>query len=309
MTPFEITILGNNSAIPANGRHPSAQFLNIRNQSILVDCGEGTQIRLREVDKANIFHLSHIFISHLHGDHFLGLVGLLSTLSLMRREKELHIYAHSRLKELIDLNVSIMGHGNINYPLVFHDLPEYGSELICDTEQFKVTAFQLEHRIPCCGFRFEEVFNQKKVKLQQLESYQIPKTSWKSIQKGADYTLPSGEIISNDKLTLPNPKPRSYAYCADTIFTRSFLQEIKACDTAYIESTYTNKEADLASDRFHCTAQQAAQLAKEAEVGRLLLGHFSSRYSNLDVFQEEARDIFKQTELALEGKTFSIELW
>ncbi len=309
MIPFEITILGNNSAIPANGRHPSAQFLNIRNQSILVDCGEGTQIRLREVDKANLFHLSHIFISHLHGDHYLGIVGLLSTLNLMRREKPLHLYAHKRLKDIIDLSVDVMGHGHFNYPLVFHPLPVDGSEVICETKYFKVTAFQLEHRIACCGFRFEEVFQQKKVRVSQLEKYGIPKNEWNAIQKGQDYPLPNGQLIPNEELTLPNPKPRSYAYCADTVFTRQFLDVIRQVDTAYIESTYTSKEEQLASDRYHCTALQAATIAKEAQVGRLLLGHFSSRYKTLDVFEEEARTIFPKTEIAEEGKTFSIELW
>ncbi len=309
MNPFEITILGNNSAIPANGRHPSAQFLNILNQSILIDCGEGTQIRLREVEKANLFHLSHIFISHLHGDHFLGIVGLLSTLSLMRRTKELHIYAHKQLKEIIDFTISVMGNAHINYPIVYHDLPEHGTEWICQTEQFKVKAFQLEHRIACCGFYFEEIFSQKKVRVKKLEEYRIPKTKWNSIQKGMDYETESGEIIKNEELTLPNPKPRSYAYCSDTIFTHSFISEIRGCDTVYIESTYTKQEEALASDRYHCTAEQAAMIAQKADVGRLLLGHFSSRYKNLEVFEQEAKAVFDNSELALEGKSFTIELW
>jgi len=308
VSEFSITILGNNSAIPRHGRHPSAQFLKIGNQSILVDCGEGTQKRLRDVPKTNLFQISHIFISHLHGDHYLGIVGLISSLGLMRKTKPLHIYAHEPLQEIFRMQIELMGHA-LPYEIIFHPLPLAGDALICDTAQFSVQTFQLDHRGPTCGFRFEEKISNKKINKEALEKYEVPIESWNDIQQGGDYTTKDNVTISNSELTLKGPKPRTYAYCSDTKYTETILPFIKGIDTVYIESTYTDKEEKLAAERFHCTARQAATLAKKAGVGRLLLGHFSSRYKKVDIYQKEAREVFSHSEIAEEGKTFQIELW
>ncbi len=308
MSEFSITILGNNSAIPCHGRHPSSQFLKVGNHSLLIDCGEGSQKRLRDVPKTNLFHISHIFISHLHGDHYLGIVGLLSSLGLMRREKPLHIYAHEPLQEIFRMQIEMMGHG-LPYEIIFHAHPLEGDALIVDLPQFSVQLFQLEHRGPTCGFRIEEKITNKKINKEAFEKYAIPMKFWNSIQRGEDYRTSENVLIPNEELTLKGPKPRTYAYCSDTIYTEDFLPYIQGIDTVYIESTYTDKEEKLAKERFHCTARQAATLAKKAGVGRLLIGHFSSRYKNLEIYLNQAREVFPNTEIAEEGKTFEIELW
>ncbi len=309
MTDFQITILGNNSAIPRYGRHPSAQYLKIGNTAILVDCGEGTQLRIEENQNTNLFAIEHIFISHLHGDHFFGLVGLLSTLGLLGRCRPLYLYAHPDLWSVIELQFKVMGLRAFQYPVHFQPLTYDGLEIICEEEGFTVASFPLVHRIPCCGFRFREIITKRKVNQQALLSYDIPKTSWSAIQKGADYTLPSGQIIPNEELVEQPPQPRTYVYASDTVYTESIVPYLERCDTAYIETTYIEQEKELAAQRYHCTAKQAASLAKQAKVGRLLIGHFSSRYKDLNLFLEESRSVFPQTEIAEEGKTFTIELW
>ena len=308
MSEFSITILGNNSAIPCHGRHPSAQYLKIGNEHILVDCGEGTQLRLRQIPTVSLFHISHIFITHLHGDHYLGLMGLLSTLGLMRRTKPIHIFSHVELQEIIEMQLTMMG-GSSPFDILFHNLPLEGEELICDENRFSVKAFQLEHRIPCCGFLFTEKFEKKKVNKAALEENSVPLQFWNEIQRGMDYQPADGVLIKNEELTQPSPKPRTYAYCSDTRYFDNLNTKIAGVDTAYIETTYTEKESELAVERFHCTAKQAAEVAQQAKIGRLMIGHFSSRYKNLSPFLTEARAVFPQTELAEEGKTFEIELW
>lgn len=305
MTPFEITILGNNSAIPAHGRHPSAQFLSINHQSILVDCGEGTQIRLMEQENTSLFHISHIFISHIHGDHCLGVMGLMNTMGLLNRVKPLHVFAHASVIQMLKQQTEIM-HFRARFKIHYHVVPEQGSGLLVENQYFKVHFFQLQHRVACTGFRFTEKFGKKKIKIEQLKRYRIPQQEWNGIQCGANYTTPDGEVIPHEELTHAHPIPRSYAYCSDTVFTTNFLEDIKGVDMVYIESTYTNSEKQLASERFHCTAEQAATIAKQADVKQLLLGHFSSRYKHLDIFLSEAQPIFEQTQLAIEGKIISI---
>lgn len=304
MSIFDVTILGNNSAIPAHGRHPSAQFLNIHRTYCLIDCGEGTQNRLREIDNAKLFQISHIFITHAHGDHYLGLMGLLNSLGLMRRSKPLHIFAHQCLKSVIDANHKAMGFTS-PYPIIFHILPEKGSGLLHENPFFKVHFFQLDHRIACTGFRFTEVIQQKKLNIKKLTELGIPNRDWGAIQKGNDYSK-NGQSFSNEELTLTQPRPRSYSYCSDTRYDERILEHIQDSSCAYIETTYTNKEKDLAYDRYHCTAEDAATMAKKAMIQQLLIGHFSSRYKNVRPFKQEARQIFPNTKIAEEGKTFSI---
>ncbi|MBX2845835.1 MAG: ribonuclease Z [Saprospiraceae bacterium] len=307
LAPFEITILGNNSAIPANGRFPSAQLLNIHDQLLLVDCGEGSQIRLAETKK-KAFRLEHIFITHLHGDHFFGIFGLLTSMSLLGRTKTLNIYCHAPLQKLLETTLEITK-GGINYPIEFHFLPETGSQVICTTAHFEVTAFQLTHRIPTCGFLFKERFPKRKINQDKLIEAGIPKVFWGDIQKEKDVLLDTGELVASKDYILPGPKPRTYAYCTDTQFTLDFVPVIEGADTIYVDSTYMSSDEQKAKDRYHCTAAQAATIAKTAGVGRLLLGHFSSKYRNLQPLLDEAKAVFKLTEIAHQGKTFSIESW
>lgn len=305
--PFEITILGNNSAIPAHGRHPSAQLLNIHHHLLLVDCGEGTQIRFAE-QKAKAFKVEHIFITHLHGDHFYGLIGLLSSMGLLGRIKPLNIYAHPPLKGLIEALLAV-SNAQLGYEVRYHHLPETGSSVLLETRDFVVKCFQLEHRIPCCGFHFEERFPKQKINAEKLEKEGISKLLWGAIQRGEDLTLENGKEIISKEYILDGPKPRSYAYCTDTRFTTSFIENILGTDTIYVDSTYLTADSEKATQRYHCTSAQAAEIAKKANVGRLLLGHFSSKYRDLNPLLEEARAIFPNTELGEEGKVFEIELW
>lgn len=305
MNSFEVTILGSNSALPAHGRHPSAQFLNINNQSVLVDCGEGTQIRLREFEQTNIYHISHIFITHVHGDHSLGLMGLVNTMKLMNRKKPLYIFAHQRIIEIFRLQAVKMNF-DAPFSIFFTIVPERGSGLLYENEYFRVNFFQLEHGISCTGYKFFQQPGKKKIKVEQLEKYNIPKENWNRIQHGDDYTLPDGTVIPHEDLTHPHPPCKSYAYCSDTRYTEQFIDDIRHADLAYIESTFTNSEESLASKRNHNTTYDAARIAKKAEVKKLLIGHFSSRYKEVEIFKQEAREIFKNTELAIEGQTFEV---
>ncbi len=307
MLPFEITILGNNSAVPAFGRHPSSQLINIHHNYILVDCGEGTQMRLQEV-KAKTSKIEHIFITHLHGDHFFGLIGLLTSMNLLGRIKPLTVHAHAEVEEILNIQLKHTK-AEFSFPFAINPLPEEGTKVIYNDDFVEVTAFQLEHRISCCGFLFKEVFSKLKVNKAKLEELNIPNTEWSKIQAGEDYLFADGQIISNAVLVEEGPKPRTYAYCSDTRYIESFIPVIKGCDTVYIESTYANKDADKAFNRYHCTAEQAATIAKKAGVGRLLLGHFSSKYKDLSIMLEEATPIFENTEISEESKTYVIELW
>ena len=305
MNSFEVTVLGSNSALPAHGRHPSAQFLRINHQSILVDCGEGTQIRLREFEQTNIYHISHIFITHVHGDHSLGLMGLVNTMKLMNRQKPLHIYAHQRIIEIFRLQAEKMNF-QASFSICFIILPETGAGLLVQNPYFAVYFFQLDHRVPCTGFRFVETLGKKKINLEQLQRYKIPKEHWNAIQQGANYTLTDGTIIPHEELTHPHLPAKSYAYCSDTRYNENIIEHIANCDLAYIESTFTQSEQELATNRYHNTARDAATLAKKANVKRLLIGHFSSRYKQIERFKTEAEEVFKPTELAIEGQTFKI---
>lgn len=305
MYPFEVTILGSNSALPAHGRHPSAQFININHHSILVDCGEGTQIRLRENEKTNIYHISHIFISHIHGDHCLGLMGLVNTLKLLNREKPLFIFAHQRVIEMFRFQAEKMNF-RASFKIYFHIVPEIGSGQLYNHADFVVHFFQLNHRISCTGYKFSQKYGKKKVNIEQLEKYNIPKENWNAIQSGANFQLPDGRTISHEELTQAHPAAKTYAYCSDTRYTEQFLSDIQNTDLAYIESTFTGIEQELANQRYHCTSYDAAKIARNAGVKKLIIGHFTSRYKDVSIFQKEAKEIFDNTELALEGETFII---
>jgi len=294
---FALTILGNNSAIPAFDRNPTAQLLQTLDDSYLIDCGEGTQMQMIKY-KVKHSKINHIFISHLHGDHYFGLIGLLSTMSLLGRTNDLHLYAPERLKDIIKLQLDVAD-STLCFPLHFHAITNEG--LILDDKKVTVSCFGMQHRIECWGFLFKEKKNPRKINSERANAYEIPASFYDNLHKGEDYINKKGTIIPNSEVTDPATPARSYAYCADTIYDEALADKIKGVGLMYHETTYLKIDHEKATARFHSTTVQAAEIAKKAGVKKLLIGHFSSRYETLDQFHTEASSVFPETELALEG--------
>lgn len=299
---FGVTILGNNSALPAFDRHPTAQVVTLEDQLFLVDCGEGTQVQLSKY-KIRWGRINYIFISHLHGDHYFGLPGLINSMGLLSREQELHIFAPYQLEEIINLQLKAAC-AILNYPVIFHPLEEEG-ELV-RTERSKVSCFPTKHRIPCWGFRFDEIRQPRRVNPDKAIAHGVPATFFDSLKTGADYISVDGKVVTNELVTDPAPKPRSYAYSADTIYDEELVSRVQGVDLLYHETTYLKEMNGRAASRFHATTHQAATIATKANVGRLLIGHFSSKYEKLEIFQQEAKEVFDDTLLALEGVTYPV---
>ena len=298
---FGVTILGNNSALPAYNRHPTAQIITLNDHLFLVDCGEGTQMQMN-VYKIKRSRINHIFISHLHGDHYFGLPGLITSFGLLGRIHELHLYAPAPLKEMLDLQLNVSD-TCLPYTLHFHTLED--EAIIVDDETFSVESFKVFHRIDCWGFVFREKKKLRKINVEATKKYNVPVEFFDQLKKGEDYNH-DGNIIKNEALTFSNKPARSYAYSSDTLFNESLAEKVKQVDLLYHEATYLKDKTDKAASRYHSTSEQAATLAKLADVKKLLLGHFSSSYEKLDDFLHEAIAIFPATELALEGQTFMI---
>ncbi len=299
---FALTILGNNSAVPAFGRNPTAQVLQTQDELFLIDCGEGTQLQLSKY-KIRRSKINHIFISHLHGDHYFGLIGLLTSMSLLSRTQDLHLHAPPLLQHIIDMQLQAAS-TTLNYKVHFHPLA--GEGVIANTSKISVECFQVKHRIDCWGFIFREIRNPRSVIPERAKSYEIPAAFFEQLKKGADYRTKKGVIIPNEEVTIANANPRSYAYCADTIYDISLADKVKGVDLMYHEATYLKAEHVRAAERFHSTTVQAAEVAKKGAVKKLLIGHFSSRYEILDEFLQEATEVFENTELALEGVCFTV---
>lgn len=300
---FEITILGNNSAIPAHGRHPTSQVVNINDKLFLVDCGEGTQMQMAHyrIKKSRI---DHIFISHLHGDHYFGLIGIITSYHLQHRSQPLHVYGPKGLGEIINLQLSFSD-ARLNYELIFHTVSCEKEELILDISDLTVTAFPVIHHIPTVGFAFREKTDLRKIVLEKVNAYNIPHTFIPELKRGKDFT--DGEkTIPNDQLTVTAPPPRSYAFCADTIYTETIIPYIQKFDLVYHEATFMEESIERTKVTFHSTAKQAATIAKQAGISKLLIGHFSAKYENLIPLLNEAKEIFTNTELAIEGKMFEV---
>ena len=297
-----LTILGNNSAIPAFGRNPTAQILQTQEDFFLIDCGEGTQLQMSKY-KIRRSRISHIFISHMHGDHYFGLIGLLTSMSLLSRTQDLHLHAPPLLKEIIDLQLQA-ANTTLNYKVHFHPLDEEG--VIANTNKISVECFKVKHRIDCWGFLFREIKKPRSVDAAKARSYEVPASFYEQLQKGEDYKTKKGTIIPNEELTIAAAKARSYAYCADCIYDESLAAKIKGVDLMYHEATYLKDQHVRAAERFHSTTVQAAAIATKAGAKKLLIGHFSSKYESLDEFLVEAKEVFGDTELALEGLCFKI---
>ena len=286
------------------GRHPTAQVLNLNEQLFLIDCGEGTQMQLyRYGIKGN--RIAHVFISHLHGDHYLGLVGFLSSLHLVGRQQELHLYGPAPLKEILDVQFK-HSDTQLRYPLIFHATNPEQEELLFENAQLKVSSFPLRHRIACTGFRFDEKERAVSLKKEEVEQLQIPVAYYKLLKKGIDYVAPDGKVYAATELTLPAAAPRSYAYCSDTVRFDGYLQAIRGVDLLYHESTFLHDRLERAKETFHTTSLEAAEIAQEVQAKKLLLGHFSARYKDLQPLLDEASMVFPNTELSEEGKWFSV---
>lgn len=296
---MKLTILGCHAATPSSNGNPTSQVLEINNQLVLIDCGEGTQVALRR-NKIKFSKINHIFISHLHGDHFYGLIGFLSTLSLLKREKDLHIYGPVGLKEIMLLQLKLSKSWT-TYDLKFHELSGKESERIVENKYFTVDTIPLKHRIYTNGFLFREQVKDRPLLIEKALNYNIDKSLYRSIKKGKDVTLDDGTIISNAELTGNPPEPKSYAYCSDTKYTETIIPIIKKVSLLYHEATFLERHLALAEITKHTTAIQAAILAAKSQVGQLILGHYSARYDNLQEFLDEAQPHFEQTQLAQDG--------
>jgi ribonuclease Z len=299
---FGVTILGNNSALPAYDRHPTAQVVTLNDQLFLIDCGEGTQMQIARY-KIRRSRIHHIFISHLHGDHYFGLIGLITSMGLLGREQELNIYGPPSLKDIIDLQLSVAVTA-LPFPLNFHPLENEGT--IVDHAKFRVECFHTSHRIPCWGFIIREKKKPRKINKEKVVEYNIPAAFYEMLKNGDDYEAKDGSIIKNETVTFANTPPLSYAFCADTRYDEVIAERTKQVTVLYHEATYLKDLEDRAHARFHSTSVQAAAIAAKAGVQRLLLGHFSSKYESLDVFLTEAQEIFPDTQLAIEGVTYRI---
>lgn len=302
---FKITILGSSGAVPAYGRMPSAQFLEVENNYFLIDCAEGAQLQLMRYE-LNMHRIDHIFISHLHGDHYLGLMGLIFTLHLNKRKSDLHIYSHKGLDEIITLQLKY-SKSSLNYKIVFHLLTPGKKEIIFEDKFVTVETIPLLHKLDCSGFLIREKQKprriDKEVLPQNLSILQLNK-----LKSGEDIVDDEGNIVyKNEALTLSPRKSRSYAYCSDTQYFEAIVEQIREVDVLYHEATFMEEDADKALETRHSTVKQAATIALKAQPVRLLIGHFSARYKDLLPVIDEAKRVFQNTHLALEGETFTIE--
>ena len=299
---FAVTILGNNSAVPAFDRHPTSQVVTLDGTNYLVDCGEGTQIQLINY-KIRRSKISHIFISHLHGDHYFGLIGLINSFSLLSHQQEMHVYGPSPLKEIIELQLKVAD-TTMCYPLHIHHITEAAT--LIDNEKLIVKCFRTNHRIECYGFSFEQKKQPRKLYPEKAKEYEIPSSFYDRLKNGEDYTRKDGTVIKNELVTGIAEPGKKYAFCADTKYDESLIPHIQGADMIYHETTYLDNLRERAEARFHSTTKQAAALAKKAGVKKLLIGHFSSKYDTLEEFEAEAREVFPNTDLALEGVCYEV---
>ncbi len=299
---FAVTILGNNSAVPAFDRHPTSQVVTLDGNNYLVDCGEGTQIQLINY-KVRRSKISHIFISHLHGDHYFGLIGLINSLSLLGHKQEMSVFGPSPLKEIIELQLKVAD-TQLCYPLHIHHITEAAT--LVDNEKLRVKCFRTNHRIECYGFTFEQKKQPRKLNLEKAKEFEIPSVFYDRLKNGEDYTRKDGTIVANELVTTIAEPGKKYGFCADTKYDESIIPHIEGADMIYHETTYLDSLRERAESRFHSTTKQAALIAQKAGVKKLLIGHFSSKYDTLEEFETEAREVFPDTDLAIEGVCYEV---
>jgi ribonuclease Z len=299
---MKLTILGCYAATPRTMTNPTSQVLEIANRMFLIDCGEGTQVQLRK-NKVKFSKINHVFISHLHGDHFFGLIGLISTFSLLNRQGDLHIHAPKGAKEVILLQLRLSNSWT-GYNLYFHELESHEPEVVFEDDKVIVTTIPLKHRVYTNGFLFREKPGYRKLNLNAVLNYNIETCYYHKIKSGSDMKLEDGGVIPNAELTFDPIPPKSYAFCSDTVYTESILPLLQDVDVLYHESTFLESEAHLCERTMHTTAKQAAAIARQANAKQLVLGHFSTRYPSIEPFKEEAVTVFENVLLADDGRSF-----
>jgi len=300
--PFKLTILGCDSAIPTVDKQQTAQLLNINERFFLIDCGENTQVQLRKY-QLSFQRISHVLISHLHGDHYYGLIGLITSMHLLGRNKGLHIYAHEPLKEIINVQLSA-SNTNLNYPVFFHILPKDEEKILFKDDNVEISNFLLDHTIDCSGFLFKETSSKRKIIKEKMDEYNVPYDKIDEIKNGADYVNENNQIINNNELTTIISNLQSYAYCSDTRFSSRIVPIISNVDVLYHETTFSKELAERAIETGHSTTKDAANIAKQANVKKLLIGHYSKRYIDLNILLEESKQYFNNSFLTKEGDVF-----
>lgn len=299
MEKFEVHILGCGSALPTTRHLATSQVINIREKLFMIDCGEGAQVQLRK-SRLKFSRLNHIFISHLHGDHCFGLMGLISTFGMLERTANLHIHCHADLQRILEPQIEFFCKG-MPYNVVFELFNPGEQTVIYDDRSVSVETIPLRHRVPCCGFLFREKPTPNHIRRDMIDFYQIPTYLINRIKNGEDYVLEDGTVIPNTRLTIPSDPPRSYAYCSDTCYLPRICEQIKGCDLLFHEATFAAADAKRAKETFHTTAPQAAEIAKMAQVKKLVIGHYSARYEDESILIKEASEVFPQTILAQEN--------
>lgn len=305
MQNFELTILGCSSATPTSTRNPTAQLLNVAERFFLIDCGEATQIQLRKY-KLKFQKINHIFISHLHGDHYLGLMGLLSSMHLLGRTNDLQLYCPPELREILDTQFK-HSQTYLKYKIVYHPHRYIADDLIFEDNKVEVRTVVLNHRIPCCGFVFKEKPILANISKETIKEYQIPVEQILPIKGGADFVRSDGTVVANDALVSHKYQPRSYAYCSDTCYDERIIASIKGVNLLYHEATFMHEMLPRAKETFHTTTIQAGIIAQKAEVKQLMIGHYSARYKDLQPLLEETQSVFKNTILSVEGESVTVE--
>ena len=304
MEKFELHILGCGSALPTTRHFATSQVVNLRDKLFMIDCGEGAQMQLRK-SRLKFSRLNHIFISHLHGDHCFGLMGLISTFGLLGRTAELHIHSPKGLEELLTPMLNFFCH-TLAYKVIFHEFDTRQTSVVYEDRSMTVTTIPLQHRIPCCGFLFAEKARPNHIIRDMVDFYKVPVYELNRIKNGSDYVTPEGEVIANTRLTRPSDPPRKYAYCSDTIFRPEIVEQLSGVDLLFHEATFAESELARAKETYHTTAAQAARIALEAGVRPLVIGHFSARYEDESILLKEASAVFPNTILAKENLCISL---
>ena len=304
MEKFELHILGCGSALPTTRHFATSQVVNLRHKLFMIDCGEGAQMQLRK-SRLKFSRLNHIFISHLHGDHCFGLMGLISTFGLLGRTAELHIHSPKGLEELLTPMLNFFCH-TLAYKVIFHEFDTRQTSVVYEDRSMTVTTIPLQHRIPCCGFLFAEKARPNHIIRDMVDFYKVPVYELNRIKNGSDYVTPEGEVIANTRLTRPSDPPRKYAYCSDTIFRPEIVEQLSGVDLLFHEATFAESELARAKETYHTTAAQAARIALEAGVRQLVIGHFSARYEDESILLKEASAVFPNTILAKENLCISL---
>ena len=304
MEPFKIHILGCGSALPTLHHYASAQVVEMRGKQFMIDCGEGTQMQLRR-SRIRFTKLSAVFITHLHGDHCFGLIGMISTFGLLGRTAKLDVYAPKELELMLQEQMRMFCH-NFDYEVAFHAVDTRKQQVVYEDRSLTVESIPLEHRMPCCGYLFKEKATLPHIRRDMIDFYQIPVSQINNIKTGSDWITAEGETVPNSKLVEAADQPRSYAYCSDTRYIPTLHERIRGVTALYHESTYGEDNLLMAEKYYHSTARQAALVARDAGAGKLLLGHYSSRYEDENVLLNEAKQVFENSFLCDEQMVFEL---